>query len=166
MENENNMFGFVAEDEKKEFVTITGKNTDFDPDKERIRLHDLEDMESFKGKPEVDIIEKEDKSYNVARIKIIGEDEDLVIYANFDKRNYPLIRGANEDFVFYRNTFNIIKGVLLMNGANISFDAKRIKEVNFKEILEYIDGLDSITIEAVEYEDNPDYKSLMITEVL
>lgn len=165
MENEN-IFGFVAEDEKKEFVTITGKNTDFDPDKERIRLHDLEDMESFKGKPEVDIIEKEDKSYNTARIKLIGEDEDLVIYANFDKRNYPLITGANENFVFYRDAFNIIKGVLIMNDAPISFDAKKIKEVNFKEILEYIDSLDSMTIEAVEYHDNPEYKSLMIIEVL
>ena len=166
MENKNNMFGFVAENEKKEFLTITGKATDFDPEKPKMRLHDLEDMESFKGKPEVSIIEKTDKSYNVAKIKIIGEDEDLVIYANFDKRNYPLIKGANEDFVFYRDAFNIIKGVLIMNGADIDFDVKRIIEVNFKDILEYIDGLDSITIEAVEYEDNPDYKSLMITEVL
>lgn len=162
--NENNMFGFVAEDEKKEFVTITGKNTDFDPDKERIRLHDLEDGETFTGKPEVDIIEKEDKSYNTARIKIIGEDEDLVIYANFDKRNYPVIKGANEDFVFYRDAFNIAKSVLLLNGAPIRFEAKKIKEVNFKEILEYIDGLDSVTICAKEYDDNPDYKSLIIIE--
>ena len=165
MENEN-LFGFVAEDEKKEFVTMTGKSTDYDPEKERIRLHDLEDGEKFEGKPEVDVIEKEDKSYNVARIKLIGEDEDLVIYANFDKRNYPVIKGANEDFVFYRDAFNISKSVLLINGAPIRYEAKKIKEVNFKEILEFIDGCDSVVIEAVEYDDNPDYKSVKILEAL
>lgn len=165
MENEN-IFGFVAEDEKKEFVTITGKSTDFDPEKERIRLHDLEDGEKFIGKPEVDIIKKEDKSYDTARIKLIGEDEDLVIYANFDKRNYPVIKGANEDFVFYRDSFNIAKSVLLLNGAPIRYEAKKIKEINFKEILEFIDGCDSVTIEAVEYDDNPDYKSVRILEAL
>lgn len=165
MEN-NNIFGFVAEDENKEILTITGKTTDFDPEKERIRLHDLEDGERFKGKPEVDIIEKEDKSYNTARIKLIGEDEDLIIYANFDKRNYPLIKGANEDFGFYRDSFNIAKSVLLLNGAPIRYEAKKIREVNFKEILEYIDGLDTVIICAKEYEDNPDYKSVEILEAL
>jgi hypothetical protein len=165
MENEN-IFGFVAEDEKKEFVTMTGKSIEFDPEKERIRLHDLENGEKFIGKPEVDIIQKEDKSYDIARIKLIGEDEDLVIYANFDKRNYPVIKGANEEFIFYRDSFNIAKSVLLLNGAPIRYEARKIKEVNFKEILEFIDGCDSVTIEAVEYDDNPDYKSVRILEAL
>lgn len=155
-----NIFGFIPEDENKEFVTITGKIMDYDPEKERLRIHDLEDGETFEGKPEVDVIEKDEKSYNVVRIKIIGESEDLVIYANFDKRNYPLIKGANEEFSFYRDSFNIIKSVLLLNGAPINENAGRIKEVNFEQILEFIDGLDTVTVQAVEYEDNSDYKSL------
>lgn len=165
MTNEN-LFGFVPENEQNEFVTITGKTTDFNPDKDKIRIHDLEDGETFKGKPEVSIIEKEDKSYNVVRIKIIGETEDLTIYANFDKRNYPLIKGVNENFKFYRDAFNIIKSVLLINGAPIKPDARKIKEINFKDVLEYIDSLDSITVEAVEYDDNLDYKSIRILEAL
>lgn len=163
MENEN-IFGFVPDDEVKEFKTLTGKETNFDPDKEKIRLHDLDDGETFAGKPEVDIIEKEDKSYNVARIKVIGEDEDLIIYANFDKRNYPVIKGANEGFQFYRDSFNIAKSILIMNGAPISGNAKKIREVNFKEILEFIDSMESITIRAIEYEDNPEYKSVIIVD--
>ena len=89
-----------------------------------------------------------------------------MIYANFDKRNYPKIKGANEDFVFYRDAFNIIKSVLLLNGAPIRYEARKIKEVDFKQILEYIDGLDSITVEAVEYDDNPEYKSVKILGAL
>lgn len=163
MENKNNIFGFVAE---KEFVTITGKSIDYDSEKNKIRLHDLEDGEKFTGKPEVEIIEKDEKSYDTARIKLIGKDEDLVIYANFDKRKYPVIKGANEDFVFYRDSFNIAKSILLLNGAPIRYEAKKIKEVNFKEILEFIDSCDNVTIEAVEYDDNPEYKSVRILEVL
>ena len=163
MENEN-IFGFVADDDVKEFVTLTGKETNFDPDKDKIRLHDLDDGETFTGKPEVDIIEKEDKSYNVARIKVIGEDEDLTIYANFDKRNYPVIKGANENFQFYRDSFNIAKSILIMNGAPISGNAKKIREVNFQQILEFIDGMETITIRAIEYEDNPEYKSVIIVD--
>ena len=162
--SENNIFGFVADDEVKEFKTITGKETDFDPDKDKIRLHDLDDGETFEGKPEVDIIVKEDKSYDVARIKVIGEDEDLTIYANFDKRIYPVIKGANEGFQFYRDSFNIAKSILILNGAPISGNAKKIKEVNFQQILEFIDGMETITIRAIEYDDNPEYKSLIIID--
>ena len=45
-------------------------------------------------------------------------------------------------------------------------DGKQINPSIQAEILEYIDGLDSITIEAVEYDDNPDYKSVKILEAL
>lgn len=165
MENESNIFGIVTGNVEKK-VSVTGKDLNLDDKRDIIYLRDLDEFEAYSGNPIVSIFEKEDKTYDNASIRLIKDDEELRLSVNFFKKDYPIIKNLNEDFGFYLNAFNLVKDIAMLNGADeVDVDTSNFKEVNFKEILEYIDGLDEMEIQPY-YPENSEYMSFKVIKTL
>lgn len=159
------MFG-IKTGEKLVKKSISGKDLNLDNERDIVFLRDLDENESFTGNPIVSIFENDDKTYNNVSIRLVKEDEELRLSVNYPKKDCPLVKNLNEDFGFYLNAFNLVKDIALLTGVEgVDNNTALFKEVNFQEILEYIDGLDEMSIQAYLPEDS-DYLSFKVTHVL
>lgn len=159
------MFGIkIGKKEVKK--SISGKDLNLDNERDIVFLRDLDERESFTGNPIVSIFENDDKTYNNVSIRIIKEDEELRLSVNYPKKDCPLVKNLNQDFGFYLNAFNLVKDVAILTSVEgVDNDTSVFKEVNFKEILEYIDALDEMEIMAYTPEDS-EYMSFRVVHAL
>lgn len=161
------MFG-IKLDDKESKKSISGKDLKLSNDREVLYLRDLDDGESFNGNPIVSIFKNEEKTYNNVSIRLLNEDEneELRLSVNYPKKDCPLVRRLNEDFGFYLNAFNLVKDIaILTNVDGVDSETSSFKEVNFKELLEFVDGLDEMEIQAY-YPEDSDYMSFKIVKTL
>ena len=164
MEN-NNLFEIVTGTVEKK-VSISGKDLNLDKERDIIYLRDLDEGEAYKGNPIVSIFKNNDKTYNNVSIRLINGDEELRLSVNYPKKDCPLVKNLNKDFGFYMNAFNLVRDIAILNGVEgVDNNTKLFKEVNFKEILEYIDGLESMVI-IPYYPDDSGYFSFRVISAL
>ena len=157
------MFGIKTEEKK---VSVAGKDLDFDGERDKVYLRDLDDNESYVGRPIVSIYEKEEKSYNAASIRLVNEDEELRLNVNYPKKDCPLVKNLNHNFGFYLNAFNLVKDIAILNGAEgVDDRTGAFKEVNFRELLEYVDSLDEMEIMAY-YPEDSEYMSFHVVKCI
>jgi hypothetical protein len=158
-------------EEKTVYYTISGKEQDYQPTWETFNIKDLDVGDEFEGKPEVTIFEKEDKSYNAVRVRLLDNGEILNLYFNYPKKNYPVVRnlknirtGEKDDFDFYLNCFDVVFSTLKCideskvtdsNGKKIN----KIKAINLEVLLKIIDTSKNIGIRVVEGSPYNDYLS-------
>lgn len=163
MENNNNIFGIKIGEKK---TSVNGKDLNLNNERDIIYLRELDENDSYKGNPIVTIFENNDKSYNNASIRLVNEDEELRLSVNYPKVDYPIVKHLNEDFGFYLNAFNLVKDIAILNGAEgVDDSTSVIDEVNFQEILEFIDGLDEMEIVSY-YPEDSQYMSFSIVKIL
>lgn len=161
------MFG-IKLDDKESKRSISGKDLKLSNDRDVLYLRDLDDGESFKGNPIVSIFKNEEKTYNNVSIRLLNEDEneELRLSVNYPKKDCPLVKRLNEDFGFYLNAFNLVKDIaILTNVDGVDGETSSFKEVNFKELLEFVDGLDEMEIQAY-YPEDSDYMSFKVIKTL
>lgn len=162
-----NLFGItVGEIEKK--LSISGKDLKLNNERDIVYLRDLDEGETYTGNPIVSIFQNDEKTYNNVSIRLISEDgdEELRLSANYPKKDFPVVKNLNEDFGFYLNAFNLVKDVAILTGVEgVDNNTELFKEVNFKEILEYVDGLDEMEIMAYTPEDS-EYMSFRVVHAL
>ena len=159
------MFGIIT-GEKQLKKSICGKDLDLDNNREIVFLRDLDENETFTGNPIVYIFENDDKPYNNVSIRLVKEDEELRLSVNYPKKDCPFVKNLNNDFGFYLNAFNLVKDVAILTGVEgVDNNTELFKEVNFKEILEFVDGLDEMEIMAYTPEDS-EYMSFRVIHAL
>ena len=159
------MFGIKIEEETRK-VSVAGKDLDLNDERDVLYLRDLDEGESYTGRPIVSIFKNEEKTYNGVSIRLVNEDEELRLNVNYPKKDCPLVRNLNHNFGFYLNAFNLVKDVAILTGAEgVDDRTGAFKEVNFKEILEFVDGLDEMEIQCYLPEDS-DYFSFRIVRVI
>ena len=115
--------------ETKKFYTISGKESQYEPTWETYKLGDLDVGDEFAGRPEINIFENKDKSYNALRLRLMDDGEILALYVNFPKKDWPYVKGINKGFDFYRTCFDFIFGVLWWRDETNVIDANG-EEVN------------------------------------
>ena len=161
------MFGIkIGEKEVKK--SINGKDLNLDNERDILFLRDLDERESYKGNPILSIFENDEKTYNNVSIRLVNEDEDeeLRLSVNFPKKDWPVVKNLNEDFGFYLNAFNLVRDIAILTGVEgVDNNTEVFKEVNFKGILEYVDGLDEMTIQVYLPEDS-EYLSFRVIHAL
>lgn len=165
--NENNMFGIVAGNVEKK-VSVSGKDLKLDNERDILYLRDLDEGESYKGNPIVSIFKNDEKTYNNVSIRLVSPDEseELRLSVNYPKKDCPLVKNLNEDFGFYLNAFNLVKDIALLTGVEgVDADTRLFKRVNFKELVEFIDGLDELEIQAY-YPEDSEYMSFRVVSTL
>ena len=161
------MFGIkVGNNEAKK--SVSGKDLKLDNERDILYLKDLDEGESYKGNPIVSIFKNDEKTYNNVSIRLVSPDEseELRLSVNYPKKDCPLVKNLNEDFGFYLNAFNLVKDIAVLTGVEgVDVNTRRFREVNFKELIEFVDGLDELEIQAYLPEDS-DYLSFRVVSTL
>ena len=161
------MFGIkVGNNEAKK--SVSGKDLKLDNERDILYLRDLDEGESFKGNPIVSVFKNDEKTYNNVSIRLVSPDEseELRLSVNYPKKDCPLVKNLNEDFGFYLNAFNLVKDIAVLTGVDgVDVNTRLFREVNFKELVEFVDGLDEIEIMAY-YPEDSQYMSFRVVKTL
>ena len=159
---------FIDEDTAKpKFLTISGKESIYEPNWERYGMQDLEIGDTFEGRPEITKFENEDKTYDAYRLRVMDDGEIVDIYINYPKKDYPYVRGINKSFDFYRKCFDFIYSVLrYRDETNVvnsqGEEVNRFNKVNIETFAKYVDQMDRIGIKITEGNSDSEYNSFII----
>ena len=160
---------YVDEDEleTKKFYTISGKESQYEPDWDKYGIQELDVGAEMVGRPEITIFENKDKSYDAARLRVMDDGEILDIYINYPKKDYPYVRGINKTFDFYRKCFDFIFSVRRLHGDKYVVDSKgeeinRFKKINFEMLAKYVDQHERIGVRITEGNADSEYNSFII----
>ena len=156
--------------ETKKFYTISGKESWYEPTWEKMKASDLDVGDEFDGRPEINIFENEDKTYNALRVRVMDDGDILDLYVNFPKKDYPYVKNINKSFDFYRPLFDFIYSILKFrdernvvdkNGEEIN----KFNTVNLETFAKYVDGMERVWVKITEGNTDSDYNSWMITRM-
>ena len=153
--------------ETKKFYTISGKESWYEPTWEKYGIQDLDVGDEFEGRPEINIFENDDKSYNALRLRVMDDGEMVDIYINYPKKDFPYVKGINKSFDFYRKCFDFIFSVLrLRDERNVvtpeGEEINRFKQVNLETFAKYVDSMNRVGIRITEGNSDSDYDSFII----
>lgn len=151
---------------EEEYTTISGKEQAYEPEWEKMSVHDLDVGLEFDGTPEVTIFEKPEKSYNAMRLRLLDDGEILDCYFNYPKKDYPYVKGINKDFDFYKPCFDFIFHILkFRNERNVvdpnGEEINRFKQVNLETFAKYVDQMTKVRVKITEGDNG--YNNWIIT---
>lgn len=155
------------------YTTITGKPTEYLPDYELFKAHELDIGDWIEGRPELSIITKEGKTYDAVHLKVKDDSSEEILdcYCNYpraDKEGF--VKGLTRDFDFYRNAFDFIYSVLKTRGDKYVLDKNgeeytKFKRVDFLGFCKLVDQMSKIRVEITEGNPDSEYNSWMITSM-
>ena len=163
---------YVDEEEMsvKKYYTISGKESQYEPEWEKMKASELDIDDEFDGRPEINIFENEDKTYNALRVRVMDDGSILDLYVNYPKKDWPYVKNINKGFDFYRPLFDFIYSILKFrdernvvdkNGEEIN----KFNTVNLETFAKYVDGMERVWVKITEGNTDSDYNSWMITRM-
>ena len=163
---------YVDEEELsvKKYYTISGKESWYEPEWEKMKASELDIDDEFDGRPEINIFENDDKTYNALRVRVMDDGSILDLYVNFPKKDWPYVKNINKGFDFYRPLFDFIYSILKFrdernvvdkNGEEIN----KFNTVNLETFAKYVDGMERVWVKITEGNHDSDYNSWMITRM-
>lgn len=160
---------YVDEEEVsvKKYYTISGKESWYEPEWEKMKASDLDVGDEFEGRPEVNIFENSDKTYNALRVRVIDDGEILDLYVNYPKKDFPYVKGINKSFDFYRTCFDFIYSILKHKNEKYVVDengeeVNKFNKVNFETFAKYVDNMERIGVRITEGNIDSEYNSFQI----
>lgn len=163
---------YVDEEELsvKKYYTISGKESWYEPEWEKMKASELDIDDEFDGRPEINIFENDDKTYNALRVRVMDDGSILDLYVNFPKKDWPYVKNINKGFDFYRPLFDFIYSILKFRDERNVVDANgeeinKFNTVNLETFAKYVDGMERIWVKITEGNTDSDYNSWMITRM-
>ena len=160
---------YVDEDqiETKKFYTISGKESQYEPTWEKYGIQDLDVGATMEGRPEINIFENEDKTYDALRLRVMDDGEILDLYINYPKKHFPFVRAINSKFDFYRKCFDFILSVLRIQGEQYVVDkngneVNKFGKIDIEKLAKYVDQHERIGVEITEGNSDSEYDSFKI----
>ena len=160
---------YVDEDqiETKKFYTISGKESQYEPTWEKYGIQDLDVGATMEGRPEINIFENEDKTYDALRLRVMDDGEILDLYINYPKKHFPFVRAINSKFDFYRKCFDFIFSVLRIQGEQYVVDkngneVNKFGKIDIEKLAKYVDQHERIGVEIIEGNSDSEYDSFKI----
>ena len=160
---------YVDEDkiETKNFYTISGKESWYEPTWEKYGIQDLDIGATMEGRPEINIFENEDKTYDALRLRVMDDGEILDLYINYPKKHFPFVRAINSKFDFYRKCFDFIFSVLRLQGEQYVVDkngneVNKFGKIDIEKLAKYVDQHERIGVEITEGNSDSEYDSFKI----
>ena len=154
----------------KKYYTISGKESWYEPEWDTFNVSELDVGVTMEGRPEINIFENEDKTYNAFRLRVMDDGEILNCYLNYPKKDYPYVKNINKGFDFYRPLFDFIYSILKFrdernvvdkNGEEIN----KFNTVNLETFAKYVDSMERVWVKITEGNTDSDYNSWMITRM-
>ena len=163
---------YVDEEEMsvKKYYTISGKESQYEPEWEKMKASELDIDDEFDGRPEINIFENDDKTYNALRVRVMDDGSILDLYVNYPKKDWPYVKNINKGFDFYRPLFDFIYSILKFrdernvvdkNGEEIN----KFNTVNLETFAKYVDSMERVWVKITEGNTDSDYNSWMITRM-
>lgn len=151
----------------QKFLTISGKESWYEPTWEKYGIQDLDVGQTMEGRPEISIFENEDKTYDTLRLRVMDDGEILDLYVNYPKKHYPYVRGINSKFDFYRKCFDFIFSVLRLQGEKNVVNSQgeevnKFGKINIEMLAKFIDQHNRIGVEIIEGNSDSEYDSFKI----
>lgn len=160
---------YVDEDqiETKKFYTISGKESQYEPTWEKYGIQDLDVGATMEGRPEINIFENEDKTYDALRLRVMDDGEILDLYINYPKKHFPFVRAINSRFDFYRKCFDFIFSVLRLQGEQYVVnkngdEVNKFGKIDIEKLAKYVDQHERIGVEITEGNSDSEYDSFKI----
>ena len=162
---------YVDEEELEQggqkYYTISGKESQYEPTWEKYGIQDVDVGQTMEGRPEINIFENEDKTYDALRLRIMDDGEILDLYINYPKKHFPFVRSINSKFDFYRKCFDFIFSVLKLQGEQYVVDSNgdevnRFGKINLEKLAKYVDQHSRIGVEITEGNTDSEYDSFKI----
>ena len=160
---------YVDEDqiETKKFYTISGKESQYEPTWEKYGIQDLDVGATMEGRPEINIFENEDKTYDALRLRVMDDGEILDLYINYPKEHFPFVRAINSRFDFYRKCFDFIFSVLRLQGEQYVVnkngdEVNKFGKIDIEKLAKYVDQHERIGVEITEGNSDSEYDSFKI----
>ena len=157
---------YVDEEELsvKKYYTISGKESWYEPEWDKMKASDLDVGDEFEGRPEVNIFENSDKSYNALRVRVMDDGEILDLYVNYPKKDFPYVKGINKEFDFYRTCFDFIFSILKWRDERNVVDSdgeeiNRFKQVNLETFAKFVDQHERVGVRITEGKPDSEYNS-------
>ena len=153
--------------ETKKFYTISGKESQYEPDWEKYGIQDLDIGQEAEGRVEINVFENDDKTYDALRLRIMDDGEIVDLYINYPKKHYPFVRGITKSFDFYRKCFDFIYSVLNLQDEHNVVDkdgeeVNRFNKINIEMLAKYVDQHERIGVRITEGNSDSDYNSFII----
>ena len=151
----------------QKFLTISGKESWYEPTWEKYGILDLDVGQTMEGRPEISIFENEDKTYDTLRLRVMDDGEILDLYVNYPKKHYPYVRGINSKFDFYRKCFDFIFSVLRLQGEKNVVNSQgeevnKFGKINIEMLAKFVDQHNRIGVEIIEGNSDSEYDSFKI----
>lgn len=151
----------------QKFLTISGKESQYEPTWEKYSIADVDVGQTMEGRPEITIFENKDKTYNAFRLRTMDDGEILDIYINYPKKHYPYVRGINSKFDFYRKCFDFIFSVLKLQGEKYVVNSKgeevnKFGKIDLEKLAKFVDQHKRIGVEITEGNSDSEYDSFKI----
>lgn len=151
----------------QKFLTISGKESWYEPTWEKYGIQDLDVGQTMEGRPEISIFENEDKTYDALRLRVMDDGEILDLYVNYPKKHYPYVRGINSKFDFYRKCFDLIFSVLRLQGEKNVVNSQgeevnKFGKINIEMLAKFVDQHNRIGVEIIEGNSDSEYDSFKI----
>ena len=151
----------------QKFLTISGKESWYEPTWEKYGIQDLDVGQTMEGRPEISIFENEDKTYDALRLRVMDDGEILDLYVNYPKKHYPYVRGINSKFDFYRKCFDFIFSVLRLQGEKNVVNSQgeevnKFGKINIEMLAKFVDQHNRIGVEIIEGNSDSEYDSIKI----
>ena len=153
-------------DKPSKFLTISGKESQYEPEWEVFKPNDLDIRDTMEGRPEITIFENDEKTYNAMRLRILDDGDILDCYFNYPKKNYPYVKRLNKTFEFYHPCFQFVFDVLRLRDERNVVDANgdevnSFNSVNLETFAKYVDQISRVGVEIIEGA-NTDYNEFRI----
>ena len=93
--------------------------------------------------------------------------EILDLYVNFPKKDFPIVKGINKTFDFYRPCFDFIYSILKFRDERnvVNKDGEEInmiKSINIEALAKYVDQHERIGVRITEGNEDSEYNSWQI----
>ena len=151
----------------QKFLTISGKESQYEPTWEKYSIADVDVGQTMEGRPEITIFENKDKTYNAFRLRTMDDGEILDLYVNYPKKHWPYVRGINSKFDFYRKCFDFIFSVLKLQGEKYVVNSKgeevnKFGKIDIEKLAKFVDQHERIGVEITEGNSDSEYDSFKI----
>ena len=151
----------------QKFLTISGKESWYEPTWEKYGIQDLDIGATMEGRPEINIFENEDKTYDALRLRVMDDGEILDLYINYPKKHFPFVRAINSKFDFYRKCFDFIFSVLRLQGEKNVVNSQgeevnKFGKINIEMLAKFVDQHERIGVRITEGNSDSEYNSFII----
>lgn len=151
----------------KKYYTISGKESWYEPEWESFNVSELDPETTMEGRPEINIFENEDKTYNAGRLRVMDDGEILNCYLNFPKKDWPYVKRINKNFDFYRPLFDFIYTLLRMKDESNVVDSNGeevnvFNKINLEMLLKFVDQHERVGVKITEGNPDDDYNGWVI----